>query len=335
MKTPNLSLLATGVVAALALAGCSSGGGTPNAAGDAKKTVTIAGVYENTSDAFWGSFICGGKATAKKLGVDLQVSSIPTADNAKLSQTLDTALLTNPEGVIFSQTDSAPWGTKVKSLMSQGTPVITTNADMQNDLTYVTANQDGSKYAGDVAATVKGLTGKAVVMQGLADASWQNQRSDAILASLKKANPDLSWLGNQIDGFDVNKGTQLMSSLITANPDLKVILAVAGPEGQAAAAAVQQTGVKGIKIIAFDSVPAEIQALKAGIISLIIAQPAYKLGGQAVQTMYNFLTDGKYQAGQAVQSNAIEPVTADLGFITPQNVDSPASKDYIYDPNCS
>src|SRR5689334_15529212 len=79
--------------------------------------IRIAAVYENTSDAFWGSYMCGAKAQASKLGITLEVTSQATADGAKLAAALDTALLTEPNAVIVNPIDPAPWTTKIASLM--------------------------------------------------------------------------------------------------------------------------------------------------------------------------------------------------------------------------
>ena len=343
MLTKRLVPFAAAAAIVMSLSACGSGGTATDtsqapsgaASSATTKALNIAGVYENTSDAFWGTFICGAQAKAKEMGVDLTVSSITTADNAKLSTTLDTALLANPDGVVFNPVDGTPWAAKVKDLMNQGIPVITSSANLDGDLTYVQANQDASEWADDVAAVIKGESGKAVMLKGLADADWQHSRTDKIVEALKTANPDLVWLDDQIDGFDVNKGTQIMSGVITANPDLKLILTASGPESQAAAAAVKQSGVKGIKIIAFDSVPAAVDAMREGIISLIIAQPAYKIGGAMVQTMADYLGSGAATAGQPVKAGSLDPVTMTLGLITPETLDSTEAKDYIYNGNCS
>lgn len=343
MKRHMFAGAAAVAATALLLTGCSgtsspgtgsSASGSTASGSAASSDITLAGVYENTGDPYWNSVVCGAVTEAKAEGVKLTISSIPTQDEAKLSTTLDTALLSKPTGLLFNPIDTSSWASKVTSIMAAGTPVITTTADLtKNQWSYVQANQDGSQFASDVQNIVGSETGSAVVLKGLASASWQTERLGGITSAVK-ANTKLQFLTDQIDGFDINKGTQLITSLITAHPDLKLILAVAGPEGQAAAAAVKQSGNSGkIHVIAFDAVPAEQQAVKDGTIDMLIAQPAALTGKTEVQKMVAYLKGSDYKAG-AQPADGLKNILP-LGKITKDNIGSSSVSDYLYKTSCS
>jgi ribose transport system substrate-binding protein len=333
---------AAALAAVLAIAACSSGGSSSSAASGATSApasatsakYTVAGIYENTQDPFWATLVCGAKAEAQQLGVNLKVYTQATQDESTLATVLSTAMLTNPQGVLFNPIDTTPWNATLSSLLSKGTPVVTsTNALAGHQVAFAQALQSGAIGASQVVSMLKGDSGQAVQLLGLASASWQSERDDPVVAAVKQGVPGLTWLPNQIDGFDVNKGTQIISSLIAAHPDLKFILAVAGPEGQAVAAAISQNHMAGkIKVVAFDAVPAEVAGLKAGDISLLMAQPAKSLGADQVKLMVQWFKANPGHTG------AVSPASVNLqpplGVITAANVNSPTMTPFEYSPTC-
>ena len=144
-------LMVAGAITAVLVAACGGGSSTtaPSATAAATAAPTaassvapepsaaaafkIAMVGENTQDAFWGTFVCGAQARAKQLGIDLKVSVIPNTDTKTLSTTLDTALLDNPDGVVFNPVlDAASFDPKVKQIMDSGVPVVTSTDNTQN-----------------------------------------------------------------------------------------------------------------------------------------------------------------------------------------------------------
>ena len=319
---------ATWLAAALAVA-------LGSTAAMAEDPIRIAGVYRNTADAYWVTAMCSAAKEAKRLGVTLDMYSIATNDNTQLSQVLDTALLTNPQGLLFAPADSKTFSTKVTEIMAQGIPVIG-ESPLEPDTMWkvIQTSQDGSLYKDQVTALVKDVTGTAVVLNGLpaASASWETQRYGAIQEALSAANPRLTWLPEQLDNFDVTKGTQLIGATILAHPDLKVIIASSGPGGQAAAAAVKQAGLSGqITVIGFDAVPAEIAALKDGTISFLGAQGPGEVAAAQVRALVDYIK-AHPEAGPVEPSHETEYLP--LGLLTKDNVDDPSMVNYIYSSKC-
>jgi hypothetical protein len=107
----------------------------------------------------------------------------------------------------------------------------------------------------------------------------------------------------QYDNFDPVKAQTILASGILAHPDLTLIIASTGPEGQGAAAAVAQAGKKGkIKILAFDAV-----------VNYLRAHPA----------------------GGPVPTGTAPTKLLSLGIITPATVNSPAAAGYEYSATCN
>jgi ribose transport system substrate-binding protein len=133
-------------------------------------------------------------------------------------------------------------------------------------------------------------------------------------------------------GFDPNKAATDLTSLMLANPDLKLIVAADGPDGIGAASAVEQADVVGkIALIAFDAVPPQVEALKSGTIQALIAQNPIEVGRQQVDALVDYLEANP--GGGAVPTTE-SPVGIPQGLLTADNVDDPASADFIYKPAC-
>jgi len=79
-----------------------------------------------------------------------------------------------------------------------------------------------------------------------------------------------------------------------------------------------------VKLVEFDAGPPQVQALKAGTISALIAQYPYGIGSLAVQLAYKYVTGHKagikkhYGTGSAI--------------VTGKNVNNPEIKRYLYTP---
>jgi ribose transport system substrate-binding protein len=302
----------------------------------ASEPIRIVGVYRNTADAYWVTAICAASKEAKRLGVTLDVYSIATNDNTQLSQVLDTALLTKPQGLLFAPADPKTFSTKIAEIMAQGIPVIGESPQEPDTMwKIIQTSQDGSLYKDDIIAMIKDVEGTAVVLNGLpaASASWETQRYGAIQEALSAANPRLIWLPELLDNFDVTKGTQLIGATLLAHPDLKVIIASSGPGGQAAAAAVKQAGLSGkIMVIGFDAVPAEIAALKDGTITFLGAQGPGEVAAAQVRALVDYIKANP-DGGAVTPTHKTDYLP--LGLLTKDNVGDPKMVNYIYSSKCA
>ncbi|MEZ5767220.1 MAG: substrate-binding domain-containing protein [Paracoccaceae bacterium] len=150
---------------------------------------------------------------------------------------------------------------------------------------------------------------------------------DAVLA----ARPGFTELERIYSFFDVNAATSAVSAALIANPDLKLIVASNGPDGIGAAAAVKAAGLAGqVTVVAFDAVPPEIDGLKEGVITALIAQSPAQIGAESVQAIVDYLQAGNTGAVPASD----EFVGIPQRLLTADNVDDAANADYIYKPQC-
>jgi ribose transport system substrate-binding protein len=312
----------------LLLAGCSSTA-SPSAT---SSSIKLAAVVANTSDPFWATVTCGVKGQAKKLGVSLQLFNTTTTDTNTIASNFQSASLTNPDGMIVQPFNNNQFVAQYTKLMNSGVPVVTANGTTpQVNYQTIYSGTDTAGIASEVKDLIPSGSGTMVVMGGAPGIPPLETRTQPFIKAVQKMRSDLTPLSVEYSGFDINKATTDASSLIIAHPDLKLIIAADGPDGVAAAAAVKQAGKTGkIAIIAFDAVPNEVEALKAGQITALIAQDPYKIGSESVTSLVDYLKSHK--SGGAVKPAG--STTIDNKLLTKATVDDAANLKYQYKATC-
>jgi ribose transport system substrate-binding protein len=277
---------------------------------------------------------CGAKQEAAQLGVKYTAYASTSGDTSAFSQNFSSAQLTKPNGIFVNPSNPNQFITQYKTLMSQGVPVVTINStDPPSQYKVVGTDTKSLPFLNEVAGLVPANTsGSMVVVNGIPGLVPVQVRLDPVVKAITSAHPGLKMLPTIYSGFDINKATSSVSSLLIANPDLKVIVAADGPDGQAAAAAAQQAGKSGkVTVIALDATPAEVAALKAGTITGLVAQSPLQIGEQQVKALVDYIR--AHPSGGAVTVS-----TSSIGvaqhLLTKSNVNDPASSAWIYKASC-
>jgi ABC-type sugar transport system substrate-binding protein len=323
-------------ITALILTGCSGpsggGGGESSAPGTDFK---IEGIGINASDPFYQTLMCGATKEAKTLGVTLQWTAPNTQSVPEQQSALDAAALKNPDGILLAPGDATSFSTKIQTMMNQGTPVMTANLapDPPTSLGTIQSSTDNTAFI-DFVTKDMGTTGKIGILGGLAGGSAVLQnRWKPLVAQLKASAPGIKILDTQYSDFDRNKAATIVAAMITANPDLTAVYAVSGPDGEGAAAAVEEAGKTGkIKVYAYDATPGEVDALKAGTITALLAQPAGLLGSESLKELVSFLKDNPDHKTVPASDKATD---LDLKVVTKDNLDDEDTVPYIYSNSCS
>jgi ribose transport system substrate-binding protein len=319
---------------AVLAAACGSSG-SPSTTARSSGTISLAGVIDSSSDPYWITVMCGGTAEAKTLGVSLKWYPTTATSASGMSQVFDSALLSKPDGLYINPFSSTQFSTQVRSLMGRGAPVIASaGLSPSTEYTDTFINTAGGQFVQQFLKQIPSGAGSLLVLGGIAGIAVVEEEYTPLLAAVKKYRPDISILPVEYDNFDVTTATQDVSSTLLAHPNLKVIIAPAGPEGQGAAAAIQQAHKVGkVKIWAYDATPQEVQALKAGVISVLLAKPAYAVGQEAVQWLVSEIkADPKHKV---IAAGSGPKTSLPVVEITKANVDDPSIQGDLYKSTCS
>lgn len=336
-RTTPLATLTSLAAAALFLAGCTaSPGGEPTTGGGGgeQASLRIAGIGNNAGDPFYTTLMCGATKAANELGVDLEWAAPNTNSLPEQQTNFEAALLNDPDGVLITPADAAAFSVQIEDLMADGVPVVSSNLapDPDTGLQSFLSSRDNTEFIQFVLDDM-GDTGKIGILGGLAGGSEVLQsRWRPLVEQLAEQAPGIEVLDTEYSEFDRNKATTIAASMITAHPDLTAIYSVSGPEGEGVAAAVEEAGKTGdIRVYAYDATPGEVEALRNGTITALLAQPAGLLGSSGVERLVEYLEANPDREPVTEQDEA---ETLPLGILTADNIDDAESEPYIYSASC-
>ena len=261
-------------IAMLVIAGLLSGVAAA-VAQDKPKVAFIPGI---SSDPYFKAMEIGARAKAEELGIDLlwqgsaneysPQSQLPFV-NAALAEDIKVLILvpTDPDAL-------QPSVTKAKAL---SIPVITVDQPV-SDRTYVSStvlgdNIGGGALAAKTLAEQIGGSGKVFIISGSPSATTDVLREQGFRDELSANYPDVEVIGREYSNSQPAQATTAVSTVLLANPDLKGIFALNGTSGVGAIAALRNNNAVGtVKLIGYDAYPAQVEALKEGVFSALIAQ---------------------------------------------------------------
>jgi ribose transport system substrate-binding protein len=323
-------LVAVLVAMAVAVAALTSSAlGSSTAHTNAKKTYTFYLVAGIASDAFYLTMKKGAEAAAKKLG---NVKVIFTGSPAAFSPPtqipfLNGAIARHPDAILIAPTDKTALIGPIQRAISAGIPVATVDTFITKPIAFTNVSTDnpaGGRAAADALVKAIGGSGDVAAISVNPGISTTDQRRDGFAFELKKY-PKVKYWGVQYCNDDQTKAARQTSALLAAHPNLKGIFAMNVVSGNGVTQAVKAAGKSGkVKLVEFDAGPPQVQALKAGTISALIAQYPYGIGALAVQLAYKYVTGNKtgikkhYGTGSAI--------------VTGANVNNPEIKRYLYTP---
>jgi ribose transport system substrate-binding protein len=338
-----LTALIMATAVAVAAAACSSassssspsGGSSISAASTgsaSSSSIHLAEVIANTSDPFFMSEACAAQQEATKLGVSLQTFNATSTDTNTIANNFQSASLTSPQGMFVTPFNNNQFVAQYKTLMAKGVPVVTGNGSTPPaEYKYIYSASDTARFAPAVLKSVPSGSGSMVYLGGAPGIPPLESRTLPFVKAVEAARPDLKVLPTEYSGFDINKATTDLGSILIANPDLKLIIAADGPDAQGAAAALRDAGKAGkITFVAFDAIPAEVTALEQGIITGLIAQSPFTIGRDSIDALVAYLK--AHPHGGSVSYAGSEAIPNQL--LTKDTVNNPANADYVYKATC-
>ncbi len=313
----NKRLLTVAVIAAtgaFALAGCSSSGGTTDAAttpaggtetsaGAPASSVSIGLALSTLDNPFFVSVRDGAQKEADAEGVELTITDAQddATTQANQVQNFQTQQL---QAVIINAVDSDAAGPIVAPLIAAKTPVIAVDRAVNGaDVSSFIAsdNVQGGKLAADALAKAIGEKGSVIVLEGTAGTSAARDRNEGFTQGIA-AYPNIKIVASQPADFDRTKGLDTATNLLQAHPDVVGIFAANDEMALGAVQALGDKAGKSVFIVGFDGTDDGQAAIKAGTMAASVAQQPEELGKQAVQAAV------KLVQGQSVEAMIGVPV---------------------------
>lgn len=323
-RSGRLLLGVVGLVAAIAVL---ASGAT------AAKHVTVAFVGADMLDPYYLTQHCGATAAAKANNATLTWQGVNGVDFAPEVTTFNAVVQKHPDAIVLVPFSDTAFVQPVQNAEKQGITVVTDDAALAKPVELATVHTDnlilGGLAADQMAKFLPNHTGKVAIISFSSDVPVEVDRVNGFKNEVKKKYPNIKVVTTQYGGADSGKSAQLMSSILTANPDLAGVFATDTNDAEGVGSAIQAAGDRGkVKLIGYDASPKEVQDLKSGVYDALVAQAPYLVGYQAVQ-MAAKAAQGLYKKGSG-------PFWTHTGgaVITRANVGSAAVAHYLYKTSC-
>jgi ribose transport system substrate-binding protein len=326
MNRNTLITAAAGMVMLVPLAACSSSkpetttvdpGGTPAAdapvassvaaPAKASKNYNISFIQGVAGDEFYISMQCGAEAEAAKLGVTVQTQGAQKFDPTLQRPILDSVTASQPDAIMIAPTDITAMQKPLEVAASKSKVVLvdTTVEDPSFATSAIASdNEGGGKAAFEALKKLNPDGGKVMIMSVDPGISTTDARAKGFEDAVK-ADPKFEYLGIQYSHNDPATASNLMGSALQKDPDLVGVFAANLFSAEGTATGVRQAK-KGdqVKVVGFDAGPAQMKALKEGVVQALVAQQPALIGQYGVDAAVAALDGGtvspKVQTGFTV-----------------------------------
>ncbi|AVT40889.1 ABC transporter substrate-binding protein [Plantactinospora sp. BB1] len=301
MATKSVSLGAAGLAAVVTLAvgvvaGRAFGGGSDDDGGGGNAgTAAIAGtkidvIVKATESEFWQSMLAGAKKAGSDLGVELDLFG-PTseADIEPQVRLVEDAISRGAKAIVLAPNSSTALNGVIDRARSGGIKVIVVDNAVQTkaDGFIGTDNVKAGAQAGqrlcELITEAGKPNGKVLHESAVSGVQVLIDRFEGFKQGLAEKCPQATIVQTLVNDNDLNKAVGQVNDALTRVPDLAGIFADNNTSGVGTAKAVQEKGAADrVAVVAFDSDPAEVEAVRSGGIDAIVVQNPFFFGYQGV-----------------------------------------------------
>jgi ribose transport system substrate-binding protein len=289
------------------------------------KIALIPGV---ANDAYYGSVACGVQAAAKASGSSVDVQAPKSFSPTDQIPILQAVIAKKPDVIIIAPTDSKALYAPLKQATAQGIKVVLVDTTLEDpSLAEARVSSDnvaaGKTAAAKLVELLGSQAGSVLTVNLSAGVTTTDDRFKGFADGLKAA-PQLKDLGQQFSNNSVQTASSIVSSTISAHPDLVGIFSTAAFNTEGAVAALRSAKDTKVTIVGFDANPPGVKQIQDGEVAAQVVLKPYDEGLAAGEQAVNALT-GK----------PVTKVTSTGAVVaTKDNLDSPEVKKYLYSFDC-
>ncbi|MFZ1426758.1 MAG: ABC transporter substrate-binding protein [Geminicoccaceae bacterium] len=289
---------------------------------------TIPIIVKDTTSFYWQIVLAGARKAGKDLGVNVpELGAQSESDINGQIGILENAVSQQPAAIVISPTQFAALGKPIdeaaKSVKIIG---IDSAADSNAFTSFLTTdNVEGGRVAADgLAAAIEAKYGKAegdiALITSIPGVGSLDQRAKGFKEQLAAKYPGLKLVADKVADGQATTGLNIMTDLITANPNLRGVFASNLIMAQGAGQAVAENNMGDtIKLVGFDSDDKLVKFLGDGTITALVVQDPFRMGYDGIKTA---LAASK---GESVPAN----VDTGANLITKDNMSSERAQELL------
>ncbi len=297
------------LVAVAFFTGCnkSDSTGSSPATGGGKK-ITVALMPKSKGNAYFVSCKQGADAAAKELGVELIFDGPTTPDPAKQNEIIENWITLGVDVIAVACENKEGISTALRKAQQKGIKVITYDSDAMPDARSFFVNQATPEGIGyglmDEAARLCGEDGEFAIITASLTAANMNEWQKHIEARRASKYPKMKMVALRPCDDLKDKAQAEATTLLSANPNLKLIMAICSPAVPGAAEAVKQAGKTGKVSVIGLGLPSENRKyVKEGVTQSVILWKTTDLGALTIRAAHALATgslkpgDKSFKAG--------------------------------------
>ncbi len=255
--------------------------------------VTIPIIVKDTTSFYWQIVLAGARKAGKDLGVTVpELGAQSEADiNGQIS-ILENAVAGSPAAIVISPTEFKALGQPITEAANSVKIIgIDSSADSDAFTSFLTTdNVEGGRVAADglaqaIEAQFGAVEGDVALITSLPGVGSLDQRAQGFKEQLAAKYPKLNLVADKVADGQATTGLNIMTDLITANPNLRGVFAsnliMAQGAGQAIA---ENNAADKIKLIGFDSDDKLVKFLTDGVIAGLVVQDPFRMGYDGIKT---------------------------------------------------
>lgn len=270
--------------------------------------------HGQASDPFWSVVKNGVDAAARDMRVTVEYQAPQTFDMVAMSQLIDAAVASDPDGLVVSIPDADALGDSIRAAVAAGIPVISMNSgsDVAKDLgvlNHIGQTEYEAGFGGGERMAAAGATNALCVNQEIGNVAL-DLRCQGFTDAMAQAGASVQVVA--VDLADPVDSQQRIAAAVQANEGVDSVLTL-GPTGAAPAlAALEDLGRDDILLATFDLSPEVLDAIESGRMLFAIDQQQYLQGYLPVVMLTLYNTNLNTVANDVIMTGP--------GFVTQENV---------------
>lgn len=336
MNKRRVSMIAAGAALALTLAACGaevreSGGGGEGNGGGQDGPIQLAVVPKAVGFDFWATVRSGAECAAEEAEGEVEVQWDGVTQETDVTgqvNLLQNFVSQGVDGLVYAATDAQVLADVSRNALDQGLTVVNIDSgtDPQPDEVpvFATDNVAAAEDATEYLVEQLGEEGGEVAFIPFQPGTSTNDTRTEGFENVLEENPQVELVATQSSESDYNTALQVTQDILTANPDLDAIYAANEPGVLGAAEAVRGSGrAEDITIVGWDTAPDELDAVRDGVVSALVAQNPFRMGYDGANAAIE-----EIRTGESVESG-------DTGatLVTQENIDDEEVQ-AVLDPSC-
>ncbi len=339
MNKRRISIIAAGAALALTLAACgaevreSGGGGEEgNGGGGQDGPIQLAVVPKAVGFDFWATVRSGAECAAEEAEGEVEVQWDGVTQETDVTgqvNLLQNFVSQGVDGLVYAATDAQVLADVSRNALGQGLTVVNIDSgtDPQPDevLVFATDNVAAAEDATEHLVEQLGEEGGEVAFIPFQPGTSTNDTRTEGFENVLEENPQVELVATQSSESDYNTALEVTQNILTANPDLDAIYAANEPGVLGAAEAVRSSGLEDqITIVGWDTAPDELEAVRDGVVSALVAQNPFRMG-----------YDGANAAIEEIRTGESADTGGDTGatLVTQDNIDNEEVQ-AVLNPSC-